>query len=163
MPPRHLTAPHPEEQKGFSNTTNRSSNTSPSWATVLPDLLAPPDVPRRLPWVRCGHLHAHPHRIVPRTLAAGAHAGSLLPATQGPMCPAQLLLAFKKMWKLKLGQGTWCLQLLGTLVAAEELPVTRGCRPWEGFSPLPQRKQNGSTLTPPWWKTNRDPRFGVIN
>lgn len=163
---RHLTAPHPEEKKGFSNTTDQISSTSPSWATVLPDLLASPSIPATpccLPQVQRGHLHAHLPRIVPRTLAAGAHTGSLLPATQGPVCPAQFLLAFKQMWKLKLGQGTWCFWLLGALVAAEELQVTRGWSPWDRFSPLPQSKQDSSTLTPPWWRTNQEPRFGVIN
>lgn len=74
----------------------------------------------------------------------------------GPAPP----LAFKQMWELKLGQGTQCLSLLGALVAAEELPVTRG---WGGFGPLPPSKQDGSMLTLPWWRTNREPRFGVIN
>lgn len=43
-------------------------------------------------------------------------------------CPAQLLLALKHMWKPELGQGTWCLWVLGALVAAKSSQEARaGC------------------------------------
>lgn len=164
MPLRHLTALQPEEKKGFSNTMDQSSSTSLSWATVLPDLLASPGTPAtpcRLPWLPWGHPPSHLSRAVPWTLPAAVCAGSSLPAL--PVCLAQLLLAFKQMWKLNLGQGIWCLWLLGALVVAKELPVTRAWSPWDRFSPFPWSKQDSSMLTPPWWRTNQEPRLGVIN
>lgn len=143
---------------------DQSSTTSLSWAAVLPDVLASPGIPAtpcRLPWVRCGHPPGHLPRVVPWTPAAGVCVGSLLPAI--PVCLAQLLLAFKQMWKLYLGQRIWYLWLLGALVVAKELPVTRAWSSWDRFSPFPGSKQDSSMLTPPWWRTNHEPRLGVIN
>lgn len=81
-----------------------------------------------------------------------------------PVCPAQLLLAFKQMWEWKLSHRTWCLWLLGALMAAKVLPVMRGgWSTWGIFSPLPQSKQDGSTLTPSRQRTDQETRFGVIN
>lgn len=45
-------------------------------------------------------------------------------------------------------------------MAAEELPATRGWSPWDRFIPLSQSKLDSSMLTPPWWRTNQEPRLG---
>lgn len=159
-PPRHPTAPRPEAEWRFQ---------APLAKARVPARRGPPccptsSLPRRrhaVPRVRHRHPHTHRPRThpscrCPRWVFAPRGTRTGVPSPAPPP-------AFKQMWELKLGQGTRCLWLLGTLVAAEELPVTRGWSPWGGFGPLPPSKRDGPMLTPPRWRTNRAPRFGVIN